>query len=161
MISCLLSTNELVEKYDEVVVLNKSLEESNKKLKLNYANLNSKYQELEFAFDAIDDELQTLKTKNINENASTFCENHVEASKSFTHLDVPSPSKTNHDREKELEEELRSLTKCMFNVTRGEYLHKKILFNNATHFGTKGLGSFPKPLENCPRSSELKDCFNK
>ena len=79
-------------------MLNKSHEESNKKLKFNYANLNSKYQELEFAFDAIDDELETLKTKNIN--ASTSCETHVETSKSFTNHDVPSSSKTNHDRKK-------------------------------------------------------------
>ena len=92
---------------------------------------------LEFAFDAIDDELETLKTKNIN--ASTSCETHVESSKTFTNHDVPSSSKTNYDREKKLEEELESLTKCMFNVTRGEYLHKEILFNNTRHFGTKGL----------------------
>ena len=73
----------------------------------------------------------------------------------------PSCSKTNHDREKQLEEELESMTKCMFNVTRGEYLHKEILFHNARHFGTNGLGSFPKPPENCPKSPELKACFNK
>ena len=136
-------------------MINKSLEESSKKLKLDYANLNSKYQELEFAFDAIDDELEILKTKNIN---ASSCETHVESSKSFTNHDAPSSSKTNFDREKELEEELQNLIKCMFNVTRGEYLHKKILFNNASHFGTKGLGSFPKPPENVPRSPELKDC---
>ena len=99
-------------------MLNKSLEESNKNIKFDYANLNSKYQELEFAFDAIDDELETLKTKNIN--ASTSCETHVETSESFTNHDVPSSCKTNHDMERELEEELQSLTKCMFNVTRGE-----------------------------------------
>jgi hypothetical protein len=157
----LVKHNELVEKYDEVVVLNKSLESCNKKLKLDYASLNSKYQELEFAFDAIDDDLEMIKIKNIKENASTSCENHMEASKSFTHHDVPSSSKTNHDREKELEEELQSLTKCMYNVTRGEYLHKEILFNNTRHFGTKGLRSFSKLPENCPRSPELKDCFNK
>ena len=115
-------------------MLNKSFEESNKKLKLDYANLNSKYQELEFTFDAIDDELETLKTKNIN--ASTSCETHVESSKSFTNHYIPSSSKTNHDRKRELEEELQSLTKCMFNVTRGEYLHKEILFHNARHYGT-------------------------
>jgi len=155
----LVKHNELIEKHDEVVVLNKSLESSNKNLKLDYANLNSKYQKLEFAFDDIDDELETLKTKNIN--ASTSCETHGEVSKSFTNHDIPSSSKTNHDREKELEEELQNLTKCMFNVTRREYLHKEILFNNARHFGTKGLGSFPKPPENCPRSPELKNCFNK
>ena len=32
---------------------------------------------------------------------------------------------------------------------------------NARHFGTNGLGSFPKPPENCPKSPELKACFNK
>ena len=44
------------------------------------------------------------------------------------HHASPSCSKTNHDREKQLEDELESMTKCMFNVTRGEYLHKDILF---------------------------------
>ena len=136
----LVKHNELVEKHDEVVVLNKSLESCNKKIKLDYASLNSKYQELEFAFDATDHELEMMKTKNIKDNASTSCENLMEAFKSLTHHDVPSSSKTNRDREKELEEELQSLTKFMYNVTRGEYLHKEILFDNARHFGTKGLG---------------------
>ena len=53
------------------------------------------------------------------------------------------------------------MTKCMFNVTMGEYLHKEILFHNARHFGTNGLGTFSKPPENCPMSPELKGCFNK
>ena len=53
------------------------------------------------------------------------------------------------------------MTKCMYNVTRGEYLHKEILFHNARHFGTNGLVSFPKPSKNCPKSPELKACFNK
>ena len=66
------------------------------------------------------------------------------------HHTSPSCSKTNHDREKQLEEEFESMTKCMFNVTRGEYLHKEILFHNARHYGTNGLGSFPNPPENCP-----------
>jgi hypothetical protein len=48
----------LLLKHYEVVLLNKSLESCNKKLKLDYGNLNMKYQELEFAFDAIDDELE-------------------------------------------------------------------------------------------------------
>ena len=64
-------------------------------------------------------------------------------------------------REKQLEEELESMTKCMFIVTRGEYLHKEILFHNARHYGTNGLGSFPNPPENCPKSPELMACFNK
>ena len=78
-------------------------------------------------------------------------------------LDHTSPicSKTNHDREKELEKELQSMTKCMYNMTKGAHLHKEILFHNARHFGTNGLGSFPKPPENCPKSPELKACFTK
>jgi len=51
----------------------------------------------------------------------------------------PVRAETNHDRKKQLEEELKNMTKCMFNVTRGEYLHKEILFYNARHFGTNGL----------------------
>ena len=49
----------------------------------------------------------------------------------------------------------------MFNVTMGEYLHKEILFHNARHFGTNGLGTFSKPPENYPMSPDLKGCFNK
>jgi hypothetical protein len=152
----------LLLKQDEVFVLNKSLESCNKKLKLDYANLNMKYQQLEFAFDAIDDELEIANTKPIKVNASTSCEDLVESPHSTTcHIVSPSFSKTNHDREKELEEELESMTKCVYTVTRGEYLHKEVLFHNARHFGANGLGTFPKPPKNCPKSPELKECFIK
>jgi hypothetical protein len=152
--------NELLLKHDEVVVLNKSLDSYNKKLKLDYADLNMKYQELEFSFDAIDGELEIAKTKSIKVNASTSCEDLLESPPStICHVISPSCSKTNHDREKELEEELESMTKCVYTVTMEEYLHKVILFCNARHFGTNGLGTFPKPPENFPKSPELKECF--
>ena len=79
-----------------------------------------------------------------------------------TTCDHTSPicSKTNHDREKELEKELQSMTKCMYNMTKGAHLHKEILFHNARHFGTNGLGSFPNPPENCPKSPELAHIVN-
>jgi hypothetical protein len=110
--------NELLLKHDEVVVLNKSLDSCNKKLKLDYANLNMKYQKLEFAFDAIDDELEIAKTKSIKVNASTSFEDLVESPLStICHVVSPSSSKTNHDREKEPEEELESMTKCVYTVT--------------------------------------------
>ena len=97
----------------------------------------------------MDEELNAIKDNDIKENMST-CDDVVEVSHP-TSCDHTSPtcSKTNHDREKQLEEELESMTKCMFNVTRGEYLHKEILFHNARHLGTNGLGLFPKPPENC------------
>jgi hypothetical protein len=121
-----------------------------------------KYQELDLAFDAIDDELEIAKTKTIKVNASTSCEDLVESPYSTTcHIASPSSSKTNHDREKELEEELESMRKCVFTVTRGEYLHKEIICHNSRHFGTNGLGTFPKPPKNCPKSLELKECFNR
>ena len=92
--------NELVVKYDEVVVLNKSLVSSNKKLKLDYANLNMKYQELDLAFDAMDEELKAIK----KDGMFTSCDDLVEISHpaSYDHTS-PIYSKTNHDREKELE----------------------------------------------------------
>jgi hypothetical protein len=153
--------NELLLKHDEVVVLNKSLDSCNKKLKLDYANLNLKYQELEIAFDAIDDELEIAKTKPIKVNASTSCEDLVESPYSTTcHIASPSSSKTNHDREKELEEELESMTKCVYTVTWGEYLHKEIFFHNARHFGTNGLGTIPKPPENCPKSPGAQEMLH-
>ena len=154
--------NELVVKHDEVVVLNKSLVSSNKKLKLDYANLNMKYQELDFAFDAMDEELKATKRDVIKENISTSCDDLEELPHATTcHHTSPTCSKTNHDSEKELEKELQSMTKCMYNMTKGANLHKEILFHNARHFGTNGLGSFPKPPENCPKSPELKACFTK
>ena len=93
---------------------------------------------------------------------STSCDDLVEVSHPTT-CDHISPicSKTNHDSEKELEKELQIMTKCMYNMTKGAHLHKEILFHNARHFGTNGLGSFPKPPENCPKSPELKACFTK
>ena len=158
----LVKHDELNVKYEEVVVLNKSLTSCNKKLKLDYANLNMMYQELDFAFDALDEELKETQKKVIKVNIATSCDDLVELPHPIPcHHASPSCSKTNHDREKQLEEELESMSKCMFNVTRGEYLHKEILFLNARHFRTNGLGSFPNPPENCPKSPELMACFNK
>ena len=153
--------NELVVKHDKVVMLNKSLVSSNKKLKLDYANLNMKYQKLDLAFDVMDEELNAIKENGIKENISTSWDDVVEVSHPTTCDHTSTCSKTNHDREKELEKELQSMTKCMYNMTKGANLHKEILFHNARHFGTNGLGSFPKPPKNCPKSPELKACFTK
>ena len=121
-----------------------------------------KYQELDLAFDALDEELKETQKEVIKVNISIYCDDLVGLTHpTICHHTSPSCSKTNHDREKELEEELQNIAKCVFNVTRGEYLHKKILFYNTRHFGTNGLGSFPKPPKNCPKSPKLKACFKK
>ena len=112
--------NELNVKRDEVVVLNKSLTSCNKKLKLDYANLNMKYQELHLAFNALDEELKETQKEVIKVNVSTSCDDLVELSYPTTcHHTFPFCSKTNHDRDKQFEKELESMTKYMFNVTRG------------------------------------------
>ena len=101
----LIKHDELNVKYEEVVVLNKSLTSCNKKLKLDYANLNMKYQELDLGFDALDEELKESQKKVIKVNIATSCDDLVELPHPTTcHHASPSCSKTNHDREKQLEE---------------------------------------------------------
>ena len=88
----------------------------------------------------MDEELKETQKEDIKVNASTSCDDLVELLHPTTYHHTSSTcSKTNHDREKQLERELESMTKCMYNVTRGEYLQKKILFHNARHLGTNGL----------------------
>ena len=81
-----------------------------------------KYQELDLAFDAMDEELNAIKENGIKENMTTSCDDVVVVSHPST-CDHTSPtcSKTNHDREKELEKELQSMTKCMYNMTKGAH----------------------------------------
>ena len=93
-------------------MLNKSLTSCNKKLKLDYANLNMKYQELDLTFDALDEELKETQKKVIKVNITTSCDDLVELPHPITcHHASPSCSKTNHDREKQLDDELESMTK--------------------------------------------------
>jgi hypothetical protein len=70
---------------------------------------------------------------------------------------VASSSKTNHDRVKALEEEVRSLRSCVKTLAKGEELHKEILYYNARDYGTKGLGAFPNPIKETPRSNTSRD----
>ena len=71
-----------------------------------------KYQELDLAFDALDEELKETQKEVIKVNISTSCDDLVELPHStICHHTSPSCSKTNHDREKQLEEELESMTK--------------------------------------------------
>jgi hypothetical protein len=44
---------------------------------------------------------------------------------------IASSSKTNHDRVKALEDEVRSLRSCVKTLAKGEELHKEIHYYNA------------------------------
>ena len=46
-------------------------------------------------------------------------------------------------------------------LSRGEYIHKEILFNNARDYGKRGLGSFPEPNIATTPSPEIKISFIK
>jgi hypothetical protein len=56
---------------------------------------------------------------------------------------IASSSKTNHDRVKALEEEVRSLRSCVKTLAKGEELQKEILYYNA-RLWDKGTWFFPK-----------------
>ena len=81
-------------------MLNKSLTSCNKKLKLDCANLSMMYQELDLAFDALDEELKETQKKVIKVNIATSCDDLLELPHPTTCHTSPSCSKTNHDREK-------------------------------------------------------------
>ena len=100
-----------------------------------------KYQELEFAYEAIDPSLENSVNETIEKvNASTSCDD-VLINANATNI-VP---KLVPSREKELMDQVASLKSSVEKLSRGEYINKEILFNNARDYGKRGLGSFPEP----------------
>ena len=61
--------------------------------------MNMKYQELDLAFDAMDEELNAIKENGIKESMTTSCDDVVSHPTTCDHTS-PTCSKTNHDREK-------------------------------------------------------------
>ena len=64
-------------------------------------------------------------------------------------------------REKELMDQVASLKSSVEKLSRGEYIHKEILFNNARDYDKRGLGSFPEPNQGTTPSPEIKISFIK
>jgi hypothetical protein len=60
---------------------------------------------------------------------------------------------------KDLEEEVRILRSYVKTLAKGEELHKEVRYYNARDYGTRGLGYFPNPIKETPRSKELYGCF--
>ena len=96
--------NDLLKKHHESLVLAKQVEKSHKKLKQELRELAHKYQELEFAYDAIDLSLENSINENIEKvNASTSCDDLLNAN--VTNI-VPELAPS---REKELMDQVASL----------------------------------------------------
>ncbi|PVH35493.1 hypothetical protein PAHAL_7G199100 [Panicum hallii] len=140
--------NDLLKKHNESLVLAKQVEESHKKLKQEHRELAHKYQELEFAYEVIDPSLEKVVNEKVN--ASTSCDDLL--IDAYATNVVP---KLASSREKELMDQVASLKSSVEKLSRGEYIHKEILFNNARDYGKRGLGSFPEP------NMEIKTSFIK
>jgi DNA repair exonuclease SbcCD ATPase subunit len=152
--------NEIIVKHDDITVLKKSLESNHKMLKKEHVILEMKYQELELAYEAIGSSGHENARKVTKTNVSTSCDDLVEEPKVLLNDEnSASSSKTNLARVKALEEEVRSLRSCVKTLAKGEELHKEILYYNARDYGTKGLGFFPNPIKETPKSKELYGCF--
>jgi hypothetical protein len=105
-----------------------------------------KYQELEIASEDIGSSGHANAREVTKINASTSCDNLIEKPKVLLNVEnIASSSKTNHDRVKALEDEVRNLRSCVKTLAKGEELHKEILYYNARDYGTKGLGASPIP----------------
>ena len=89
-------------------------------------------------------------------NASTSCDDLLINANATNALPELVPS-----REKELMDQVASLKSSVEKLSRGEYIHKEILFNNARDYGKRGLGSFPEPNQGTTPSPEIKTSFIK
>ena len=58
-------------------------------------------------------------------------------------------------------DQVASLKSSVEKLSRGEYIHKEILFNNARDYGKRGLDSFPEPNQGTTPSPEIKTSFIK
>jgi hypothetical protein len=152
--------NELIVKHDDITMLNKSLESNHMKLKKKHVPLEMKYQKLELASEDIGSSGHANAREVTKDNSSTSCDDIIEEPKVLLNVEnIAYCSKTNHDRVKALEEKVRSLRSCVKTLAKGEELQKDILYYNARDYGTRGLGAFPNPIKETPRSKELYGCF--
>ena len=96
-----------------------------------HRELAHKYQEHEFAYEAIDPSLENSFNKNIEKvNASTSCDDLLIDASATNVVPELAPS-----REKELMDQVASLKSSVEKLSRGEYIHKEILFNNCCENG--------------------------
>jgi hypothetical protein len=152
--------NDLIVKHDDITMLNKSLESNHMELKKEHVILEMKYQELELSNKDIVSSGHANAREVTKTNASTSCDDLIDEPKVLLNDEnIASSSKTNHAKVKALEEEVRSLRSCVKTLAKGEELHKDILYYNARDYGTRGLGAFPNPIKETPRSKDIYGSF--
>jgi hypothetical protein len=153
----LVKYNELLKRHDESIVCAKQVDERYDKLKIEHKKLTQKYQLLEVAYEAFDQSFEHSTIENmVKVNVSTSCDDLLNEDNATNILPEIVTS-----REKELMDRVASLKTSVDKLTRGEIMHKEILFYHARDYGKRGLGSFPETSKGTIPSPEIKPSFIK
>ena len=181
--------NALLKEHDESLVLSKQVSDQYDKLKIEHVDLRQKYNFLELAYEALEDNLEQASkiepTKIVKVNASTSCDDlpnelvytifeksatnpsleyascSTKGKEKWTHLESQEKIVKLEIREMELLKQVESLESSMKKLTRGEHKHKEMLFHHARDYGKKGLGSFPEVSKSEIHSPEVGPSFIK
>jgi hypothetical protein len=149
--------NELLKRHDESIVCAKQVDERYDKLKVEHKELTQKYHLLEVAYEVLDQSFEHSTIENVVKvNVSTSCDdllNKGNATNVFPEIVTY--------REKKLMDQVASLKTSVDRLTRGEIMHKEILFYHAHDYGKRGLGSFPETSKGTIPSLETKPSFIK
>jgi hypothetical protein len=149
--------NELLKRHNESIVYAKKVDERYDKLKVEHKELTQKYQLLEVAYEALDQSFEYSTIENVVKvNISTSCDDLLNEDNVTNVLPEIVTS-----REKKLIDQVASLKTSVDKLTRGEIMHKEILFYHARDYGKRGLGSFLETSKGIIPSSEIKPSFIK
>jgi hypothetical protein len=169
--------NALLKEHDESLVLSKQISDQYDKLKFEHVDLMQKYNYLELAYEALEDNLEQASkiesTKIVKVDASTSCDDlpyelaYTIIGKSATNPSIENASCSAKGKkewthlEMELMKEVETLKSSMTKLTRGEHKHKEMLFHHARDFGKRGLGSYPVANKGKTKSPKIKTSFIK
>jgi hypothetical protein len=112
---------------------------------------------LEVPYEALDQSFEHSTIENVVKvNVSTSCDNLLNEDNATIVLPEIVTS-----REKKLMDQVASLKTSVDKLTRGEIMHKEILFYHECYYGKRGLGSFSETSKGTIPSLEIKPSFIK
>jgi hypothetical protein len=135
----------------------KQVDERYDKLKVEHKEPTQKYPLLEVAYEALEQSFEHSTIENVVKvNISISCDDLLNEDNATNVL-----PKIVTSREKELMDQVASLKTSVDKLTRGEILHKEILFYHTHDYGKRGLGSFSETSKDSNPSPEIKPSFIK
>jgi hypothetical protein len=112
---------------------------------------------LEVAYEALEQSFEHSTIENVVKvNVSTSCDDLLNEDNATNVLPEIVTS-----WEKELMDQVASLKTSVDKLTRGEIVHKEIIFYHARDYGKRGLGLFPETSKDTIPSPEIKSSFIK